>query len=157
MPLAFVLLSGNVTHDKIMLCNNMVVDWQVRIKKKKFKEGDCPWYQPNTQAVLFRTFISHMGKKHSWNIGESDLKGFEGCLNAVLKETFAQRYETWVSNHVINYLVIRTTLLMLTVTRNIRGMRKEIKIVPSLKPTLQKLICQNLTKVIPCNFNTRCL
>jgi hypothetical protein len=75
----------------------------------------------------------------------------------VLKETFAQRYETWVSNHVINSLVILTTLLMLTVNRNIRGMRKEIKIVQSLKPTLQKLICQNFMKVIPCSFNTRCL
>ena len=101
VPLAFVAMAGKLLPEKIMVCNHMMVDWQLRLKKKKTKENGCPWYQPNTQAVYLRTFFSHMAKNHSWNIGESELKGFEGSLNAVLKELFAQRYEEWVSNKML--------------------------------------------------------
>jgi len=97
VPFCFVAVSGQVSPNKIYLANAMVVDWQLRLKKVKVKEGECPWYQPSTQAVNLRTFFAHMSKCHNWQFSEVNLKDFTGALDGVLKAEFARRFLEWVS------------------------------------------------------------
>ena len=97
VPFCFVACSGITSQQKILLGNGMLVDWQLNLTKKKFKEGECPWYQPSTQGTNLRTFFGHMSKCYDWKFSEKDLKNFEGCLDGVLKIEFDRREKEWVS------------------------------------------------------------
>ena len=56
IPRAFLVLAGSKTIAKVRLCNELLVNWQINIKKKaKVKEGKCPFYSPSTQNVELRT------------------------------------------------------------------------------------------------------
>ena len=58
VPAGFVVCSGEKTPEKLHLTNHMVCDWQVRFKKLRFKNGDCPFYQPVAQNMLIRAFLA---------------------------------------------------------------------------------------------------
>ena len=57
-PRAFSVVSGKPSIAKIRLCNAMVVDWQINLKKKNRSDEDqCPFYQPNAQNTELRVFF----------------------------------------------------------------------------------------------------
>ena len=97
VPTAFSTCAGTPNQVKILLANAMIVDWQLNLRKKKFDEHECPFYQPSTQSVGVRTFFGHMKKYYDWQINENDLKNFPGSLDAVLKKEFQRREKEWVS------------------------------------------------------------
>ena len=57
VPACFVVCSGKKTPEKLHLTNCMVVDWQVRFQKIRYKKDECPFYQPMAQNMLIRTFL----------------------------------------------------------------------------------------------------
>ena len=81
-----------------MLCNALVVDHQVNLKKiRKLKTDEFEYYHPSTQAVELRTFFAHMNTMQDWRYTKKDLSGFKGSLQRVMKEVFAQRLKKYVS------------------------------------------------------------
>ena len=52
--------------DKKKLVNNVAIDWQMYLKKKRYKEGECPYYDCEIQNMEFRAFLLHMEKNHGW-------------------------------------------------------------------------------------------
>ena len=96
VPRCFVELSGQITNDKINLLNGMLVDWQMRHKKCKVKDGECPWFQPGTQNLNIRAFLAHMAKNYNWNYTKRDFENSEGSLNAVMTSIYNDRLEKWV-------------------------------------------------------------
>ena len=98
VPRAFVAVAGERSRAKLMLCNALVVDHQVNLKKiRKLKTDEFEYYHPSTQAVELRTFFAHMNTMHDWRYTEKDLSGFKGSLQGVMKEVFAQRLKKYVS------------------------------------------------------------
>ena len=97
--------AGPFKHDKLELTNALLIDWQVDLKmeKKPSNEDDCPFYQPSSQNVGFRTFLAHMKKTHGWIWENKNFTKWDGCLNGVLKELYSQRYAKYVSR--INILL----------------------------------------------------
>ena len=91
IPHLFVLCSGPMDRKKRDLANRAVVDWQLRLKKKKVKKGKCPWYAPSSQNVERRTFLSKMTRDYEWQWNENNLSGFDGCLDSVIAGTYAAR------------------------------------------------------------------
>ena len=97
VPLLYVLLSGGTTMDKKKLVNNVVIDWQMYLKKTRFKDGECPYYECEVQNMEFRAFLSFMAKTHGWFWCYSDFSNFDGSLNAVMKTIYNKRFEEWAS------------------------------------------------------------
>ena len=98
VPFAFVSVAGPISKKKLMLANEMLKDWQLKLEKKvKVKDGECRFYQPSTQNVELRTFFGHMSKCHDWQFSETELRGFKGSLTGVIQEMYAQRLEKFVS------------------------------------------------------------
>ena len=97
VPRFFDLLSGDKTPSKTQMANSLLVDFSLKHKKRRFKEGDCPWYSPVTQSTELRVMLAHMTKNYGWQYTELDFKGFEGCLNGVLQTMYEQRLKEWVS------------------------------------------------------------
>ena len=101
VPLLYVLLSGATTMDKKKLVNNVAIDWQMNLKKKRHKEGECPFYECEIQNMKFRAFLSHMAKTHGWCWCYSDFSNFDGSLNAVMKIIYNKRFEEWASGVIL--------------------------------------------------------
>ena len=97
IPHLFILCSGPMDSKKRDLANCAVVDWQLRLKKKKVKKGKCPWYAPSLQNVERHTFLSKMTRDYEWQWNENNLSGFDGCLDSVITSTYASREKEWVS------------------------------------------------------------
>lgn len=111
VPRCFKIISGKKTQDKLILCNKMVVDWQIRVKQKnKVAPGKCPWLQPGSQNTQIRTFFAFMKSEYNWPFTENDLSGFSGCLNGVLKDLYKEREEKWVSQNTQSYMMICRTM-----------------------------------------------
>ena len=60
VPRCFVVLSGNVTNDKIKLANNMAIDWQMHHKKSESKKGLAPGTPVNPRTWNFVLLL------HTW-------------------------------------------------------------------------------------------
>jgi hypothetical protein len=102
IPKAFLIVSGTLDPMKVKLCNFMLVDWQINLKKKRVKKSDpFEWYQPSTQSMQLRTFLAHMKSVHNWKFEASNFSKFEGCLNGVINTIFEQRREEFVSIFVL--------------------------------------------------------
>ena len=98
VPLAFVIVAGDITPTKLHLCNSMVVDFQLNLKmKRKPKHKTCPYYTPSSQNMLFCSFLSHMRKNHDWRYTDDSFSGFEGALSGVIESVYASREEKYVS------------------------------------------------------------
>ena len=103
VPLLFVEVGGDLNQMKISLANRAICDWQIRLKKKKKpKEGECPFYQPSTQSMELRSFFGHMSRQYHWQITAKSLTGFDGALCHVMGEVYSQREEIWVSDTIFN-------------------------------------------------------
>jgi hypothetical protein len=99
IPKAFLVVSGALDPMKVKLCNFMLVDWQINLKKKRVKKSDpFEWYQPSTQSMQFRTFLSHMKTMHNWKFDATNFSKFEGCLNGVINTIYEQRRQEFVSD-----------------------------------------------------------
>ena len=99
VPAAFVVGSGEKTHQKKYLVNQMICDWQVRYQKVRIsKKKECPFYQPSAQNQHLRTFFGAMKKHYDWQWADSDFKGFRGCLHGVIEELYCQRRLQYVRN-----------------------------------------------------------
>ena len=101
VPLLYVLLSGATTMDKKKLVNNVAIDWQMYLKKTRYKKDECPYYECEVQNMEFRAFLSHMAKTHGWCWCYSDFANFDGCLNAVMKTIYNKRFEEWASGDIL--------------------------------------------------------
>ena len=99
VPRCFVALSGPITPQKRQLVNAICKDWQMRLKKTRFKDGECPWYAPGCQNAEFRAFLAVMARRHDWRYVESDFRHFEGCMNGAMKALYEERHEEWVSKY----------------------------------------------------------
>ena len=98
IPKAFLVVSGALDPMKIKLVNCMLVDWQINLKKKRVKKSDpFVWYQPSTQSMQLRTFLSHMKTVHNWKFDAVNFSKFEGCLNGVINTIYEQRRQLFVS------------------------------------------------------------
>ena len=109
-PLLFLEIGGDLNQTKISLANRAICDWQIRLKKKKPKEGECPFYQPSTQSMELRSFFGHMSRQYHWQITEKSLTGFDGALFHVMAEVYSQREKTWVSDTIFNICFKRNEL-----------------------------------------------
>ena len=84
------------------------------LKKKRFKEGECPWYQPNAQRTDYFTFWGRMKNKYGWIAKESDFRDFDGAVYAVMESEFQKREGEWVSiigAELNSFCVIRMSYL----------------------------------------------
>ena len=97
MPRVFKDFAGRLNKSQKELLNMMLVDWQLPLKKKRFKEGECPWYQPNAQRTDYFTFWGRMKNKYGWIAKESDFRDFDGAVYAVMESEFQKREGEWVS------------------------------------------------------------
>ena len=97
VPACFVVCSGKKTPEKLHLTNRMVVDWQVRFQKIRYKKDECPFYQPMAQNMLIRTFFGAMKNFHGWLWTDSDFCKFKGLLAGIIEEIYNKRREQWVS------------------------------------------------------------
>ena len=80
------------------LVNALLIDWQIDLKmEKKPKHQECPYYQPDSQNVGLRTFLSHMKKTYGWVWEQKNFTKWDGCLNGVMTEVYEQRYKKYVS------------------------------------------------------------
>ena len=86
VPRCFVLFGGDITHQKLSLCNDMLIDWQMNYKKQRFKEGECPWYSVDVQNMEVRTFLAHMAKTCTWRYTTKHFSNFEGSLLVIIVE-----------------------------------------------------------------------
>ncbi len=68
------------------------------MKKTKYKEGECPFYQPSCQNIELWTLISKLKSKYDFHYTLSNFKRYSGSLGSVLKTLYAQRLEEWVSD-----------------------------------------------------------
>ena len=116
IPHLFVLCSGPMDSKKRDLANRTVVDWQLRLKKKKLKKGKCPWYAPSSQNVERRTFLSRMARDYEWQWNENNLSGFDGCLDSVIASTYAAREKEWVSFNSNHYFILYFLFFLITTT-----------------------------------------
>lgn len=115
VPAIFVALSGPVTRMKTQVANKAIVDWQLRLKKKRVGKNGCPWHQPSTQCVEYRSFLAWMKSNHDWDFCEGSFTGFEGCVTAVLNDLFAAREKEWVSVFLFYYAILILNTYKLTV------------------------------------------
>ena len=97
MSLVFKRFAGNLDRNEKKILNMMLVDWQLSLKKKKCKEGECPWYQPNAQRTNYFTFWGRMRNVYGWQTKEADFRDFHGAVYAVMCNEFEKREEIWVS------------------------------------------------------------
>jgi len=109
VPLAYLACAGNPTQDKQLLGNAMLADWQLRVKKKNPKTDECPWFQPTSQAVDIRTFMGDMKKTFNWQFGVEDLKNFKGALESVTSQEFQRRYNEWVSDTSLYFILYKNS------------------------------------------------
>ena len=105
VPRCFVLFGGDITHQKLSLCNDMLIDWQMNYKKQRFKEGECPWYSVDVQNMEVRTFLAHMAKTYTWRYATKHFSNFEGSLNAVMSNLYQQRFQEWASAFLISQII----------------------------------------------------
>ena len=97
VPAIFAALSGLVNQRKIQVANKAIVDWQLRLKKARVGKQKCPFYQPSTQCVEYRSFLGRMKKHHDWGFNEGHFSGFPGSVKSVLDDIFQKREKVWVS------------------------------------------------------------
>ena len=106
IPKAFEIVSGALDPMKVKLANCMLVDWQINLKKKRVKKSDpFEWYQPSTQSMQLRTFLSHMKTRHNWKFDACHFMKFEGCLNGVINTIYEQRRQLFVSICLIHLFI----------------------------------------------------
>jgi len=105
VPRVFVELSNEATASKKHLANRLLCEWQANMKMKNpDRETGCPCYQPSSQNMRIRYFLSAMKRHHDWVLGYEDFRGFEGSLGAVVKEnTKKELRNMWVQVHI--YLI----------------------------------------------------
>ena len=117
VPVVFLMCAGIQTKAKLLLINKIVVEWQIRLKKKRIGTDGCPWYNPSSQSTEIWAFFGSMKRNYDWRYLDADLKGFEGSLHAVMADVFKQRAEKWVRNFFMlpltSTIVIRLKNLML--------------------------------------------
>ena len=92
----FIMMHG-YTNEVKELSNRVIVDWQCVMKKKKYKEGECPYYSPAVQNMLLRVFFAIMKDRYNFQFVIGDFKKFKGSLSGVMRELYAQRRKDWVS------------------------------------------------------------
>ena len=97
VPAIFAVLAGPVTRTKIQLANKAIVDWQIRMRKERLGKNKCPWHQPSTQCVEYRSFLARMRNSHDWGFSEKHFAGFVGSVKSILDDLFTKREEVWVS------------------------------------------------------------
>ncbi len=97
IPRILYEMSGPRNRKKKDLANRVLVDWQCSTRRKKVKEGECPFYQPATQNIQLRTFMAKLKDCYSFEFSLVDFKKFKGSLGSVVKELYSQRLEEWVS------------------------------------------------------------
>ena len=99
IPQLYKVISGRPETDSeaLQLVNRVMVDWVLVYKKVRIKEGECPYYSPSSTMTAIRSLFAYLGKACGWVIAYNDLKGFDGCLDAVLENLFDTNQETYVS------------------------------------------------------------
>ena len=105
VPLILVEMGGAPTPEKQALANKALVEWMVSVKKKNADKLDdtkvCPFYQPSTQNLQLRTFMSVLKDNYNFNYTLSDFKKIDGSLAGALAKFYAQRAEKYVSFFLI--------------------------------------------------------
>ena len=93
----FVLLSGpEEKKKKVMILNNMLVDWIGAARKKKVDNGSSIYHSPSTLNYMLRSFFSTTKEYYNWLFTTSDFN-FEGGFNGFFKSLCAQRLKEDVS------------------------------------------------------------
>ena len=82
---------GTITPAKKYLANKALKKHMATLVKKRVKQGECPYYQPNTHAMMLRTLKSELSEKHDWQFSlDRDFK-FRGGLWGAMKKLFEER------------------------------------------------------------------
>ena len=114
IPLLYKVVAGREATDSeaLELANRAFVDW-VRVHRKvRLKSSDnCPYYSPSSTMTSIRSLLAYLMRACGWVICFDDMRGFDGSLDAVLKDLFHQRQKDWVSLHL---KLIKFMLLLLT-------------------------------------------
>lgn len=97
IPRILTLVSGVPTPEKKDLMNRALKDWQMNLKKVKYKEGECPYYAPSVQNMQLRSFFSKLRDMYDFRFTLSDFKKFRGSLGGAMKELYEARRKKWVS------------------------------------------------------------
>ena len=97
MPFVLKAFAGTLNCEEIKLFNLMLVDWQLQLKKEKFKVGECPWYQPSSQRKDYFTFWGILQREYGFQTTADNFKNFDGSVWKVIGMEIRKREETWVS------------------------------------------------------------
>ena len=93
----FKAFSGKLTRVEMQLFNMMLVDWQLNLKKERFKTGECPWYQPSSQRKDYFTFWGFLKRQYDFEVNEKDFRNFDGSVWNVMSAEIEKREKVWVS------------------------------------------------------------
>ena len=101
VKLLFILLSGpEEEKKKIMILNNMLVDWIGSAKKKKVDPGTSIYHSPSTLNYMLRSFFSTTKEYYNWLFTTNDFN-FEGGFNGFFKALCTKRLRDDVSVSIV--------------------------------------------------------
>ena len=104
-PSVIATCSGMKENSKLCLANALLKDWiRKYVKVKNSEEGG--YYVVSTQNMKTRTLFSELRSSYGWQIGQKDLKGFDGNFFDFVNGLYEAR-----AKEVVSYCYIMHSIL----------------------------------------------
>ena len=109
-PAVIAACSGMKDNSKICLANALLKDWiRKYLKVKKSEEGG--YYAVSTQNMRIRTLFSDLKSRYGWQIGQKDLRGFDGNFNDFVNGLYERRSKEVVSHCYFMHSIVYSAAL----------------------------------------------
>ena len=97
VELLFILLSGpGEKRKKVMMLNEMLVDWVATARKKNVSNSGSIFHSPSTLNFMVRSFFASTKDYYNWCFSYADFN-FDGGFNGFFKSLLAKRQKEDVS------------------------------------------------------------